>query len=124
MLAGHVGHYGIILKTERFEDCIAFYRDRLGLPVWFEKPGLVCLRFGTGYLMIEKGGVAQAGGKSTRENPTVLRFNVEDVDAVAAEMTRSGIAVAVHKHDWGTIASFADPDGNPCELKNEDRFFM
>ena len=72
--------HGIILGTERFEDCVAFYRDILGLPVWYEKHQLVCLRFGDGYLMIETGGVAR---KSQAENTIMLRFNVDDI-AVAA----------------------------------------
>ena len=55
--------HGIILGTERFEDCVIFYRDTLGLPEWYRKDGLVCLRFGDGYLMVEHGGVAKRGRK-------------------------------------------------------------
>jgi hypothetical protein len=44
---------GIILGTENFDDCVHFYRDIIGLPVWYVKTQLVCLRFGDGYLMIE-----------------------------------------------------------------------
>lgn len=45
--------HGIILGTERYEACLAFYRDVLELPVWFEKERLCCLRFGNGYLKRE-----------------------------------------------------------------------
>lgn len=33
-LADHTKTYGIILGTERYEACLAFYRDTLGLTVW------------------------------------------------------------------------------------------
>jgi lactoylglutathione lyase len=116
--------HGIILGTERFEACVRFYRDTLGLPVWYEKHQLVCLRFGDGYLMIETGGVAREGRKSQGENPTILRFNVEDVAGAAEGLRRLGIAVDVETHSWGTVGTFLDPDGNVCELKNADDPFF
>ena len=115
---------GIILATERFEDCVVFYRDMLGLPVWFTKEELVCLRFGDGYLMIETGGVAVTGHKRSVENSTILRFNVDGVAAAAAALTARGISVELKSFTWGTVATFADPDGNICELKNADDAFF
>ncbi len=109
---------GIILGTERFDACVAFYRDLLGLPVWFEKPGICCLRFGDGYLMVEGGGVAHDGRKPQSGNPTMLRFNVDDVDAAAKLLTDAGVAVTRHSFAWGEVATFIDPDGNACELKD------
>jgi lactoylglutathione lyase len=117
-LAAATQTFGIILGTERYEACLAFYRDTLGLPVWYEKPGLVCLRFGDGYLMIETGGHARDARKPNSENPTMLRFNVEDVEAVAAALEAKGVPVAVKHYDWGTVGTFIDPDGNACELKD------
>ena len=116
--------HGIILGTERFEDCVAFYRDVLELPVWYEKPGLVCLRFGDGYLMVETGGVARDQRKAQSENPTILRFNVDDVIAAANELRQRGIAVDVAHYAWGTVGTFVDPDGNACEFKNADDPFF
>jgi lactoylglutathione lyase len=96
----------------------------LGLPVWFEKDRFVCLRFGEGYLMIETGGVARDGRKPNAENPTMLRFNVDDVIAAAAMLERRGVSVAVRTFDWGVVGTFVDPDGNACELKDaSDPFF-
>lgn len=115
---------GIILGTERFDECVTFYRDVLGLPVWFTKDQLVCLRFGDGYLMIETGGVAVTGHKRAVENPTTLRFNVDDVAGAAVALTARGISVELKSFDWGTVATFADPDGNICELKNADDPFF
>jgi len=115
---------GIILGTQKFDECVTFYRDTLGLPVWFEKTGLVCLRFGEGYLMIETGGVAATGRKTNAENPTMLRFNVVDVDAAAADLQAAGVDVEVTQYDWGRVGTFCDPDGNACELKDaSDPYF-
>ena len=108
--------FGIILFTERFDDCVRFYRDLLGLPVWFEKAGLVCLRFGDGYLMVETDGAARDRPKRHDENPAVLRFNVDDVGAAVDALAKRGVAVQVLKFEWGTIGIFHDPDGNQCEL--------
>lgn len=68
-LADHIKTHGIILGTERYDECLKFYRDILGFPVWYEKKGLVCLRYGNGYLMIETGGVARDIRKTNGENP-------------------------------------------------------
>ena len=116
--------FGIILATEKFDECVHFYHDILGLPVWYEKPTLACLRFGDGYLMIETGGHAVAGQKSTRQNPTILRFNVINVDTAADELRKQGITVTREDFTWGKVATFVDPDGNVCEFKDADDAFF
>jgi lactoylglutathione lyase len=116
--------HGIILGTEKFEACVRFYRDTLGLPVWYTKPSLVCFRFGDGYLMIETGGFAFDGIKPNRNNPTMIRFHVEDVEAAANTLRARGVTVDVRVYDWGTVGTFADPDGNLCEFKNADDPFF
>ena len=124
-LLDHLVTPGIILFTERFDECVEFYRDKIGLPVWFVKEALCCLHFGSGYLMIESGGVAKASRKTVQENPSSLRFNVMDVNAAADLLSSKGIDVEVVSFDWGTIARFTDPDGNRCSLKNaDDPFFQ
>jgi len=58
-LAQMIRTHGIILGTEKYDECLTFYRDILELPVWYDKGYLCCLRFGNGYLMIETGGYAR-----------------------------------------------------------------
>ncbi|MCA0851569.1 glyoxalase [Salipiger thiooxidans] len=123
-LAGQVECYGVILFTEKFDECVAFYREKLGLPFWYEKEGLCCLRFGAAYLMIESGGAAQDRRKNRSENPTVIRFNVPDVAAAAIMLEAQGIHVETKHHSWGVTGSFTDPDGNVCSLKNADDPFF
>ena len=121
MSAGSVPtvHHGVILKTERFEDCVRFYRDLMGLALWWEKPGLSCLRFASGYFMVERLGVAAQGAKAVAQNPTVLRFHVPNIEVAAVALRGAGISAEVLRYDWGVICVFADPDGNPCELAEE-----
>ena len=119
-LADYVECYGVILFTERFDECVTFYRDKLGLPFWFGKEGLCCLRFGTTYLMIESDGTGKNARKGRHENPTILRFYVPDVAATAKLLEAEGIPVEVKVHSWGTTGAFLDPDGNVCGLKNAD----
>lgn len=115
---------GIILGTERFDACVSFYRDILGLQTWFEKEDLLCLHFGDGYLMIETGGVARDQRKPNNENPTMLRFNVKNVESAAKALRERGVIVNIKQFDWGTVGTFHDPDGNACELKDADDPFF
>lgn len=118
---------GIILCTAHYLDCVAFYRDTLGLPVLFaldnEASKLTCCDMGGGvYLMIETGGTAAAGKKTLEQNPVCLRFNVDDVDASAAQLEAKNVAVSIRREAWGTVADFTDPDGNRCSLREEGTF--
>lgn len=117
-------HFGIILGTERYDECLKFYRNIIGLPVWFEKDSLCCLRFGPGYLMIETGGVARNERKPNSENPTMLRFNVRDVESAANLLRGRGVEVKISTFEWGIVGTFIDPDGNACELKDADDPFF
>ena len=68
--------------------------------------------------MIETGGMARDARKPNSENPTMLRFNVADVPAVADALRARGVDVAVTEFSWGVVGTFHDPDGNACELKD------
>ena len=124
MLANATKTFGIILGTENYEACLKFYRDTLGLPVWYDKGHLACLRYGDGYLMIETGGKGSEAPKTNAQNPTMLRFNVDDVEGVANALVTKGVDVVVKSFEWGQVGTFHDPDGNKCELKNADDPFF
>jgi lactoylglutathione lyase len=119
---------GIILHSERYNACLQFYRDKVGLIVEFEKsePGqvLAIFTFGGSYLMLETGGMARDGAKTASENPITIRFNVTDVEAEAARLRARGVDIQVMRMPWGTIGGFRDPDGNRCELREQKSFGM
>ena len=117
---------GMILVTDKYEDCVAFYRDVLQLTIMFEfdRPGsvLTCFDYGGAYLMIEPGGPPAVTAKDLQQSPVKLRFNVLDVESAAAELETKNVAVDVQAYDWGTVAEFNDPDGNRCALRSEGTF--
>lgn len=117
---------GIILNTENFAACRTFYRDVLGLPELFGKHDdgdeLCCLAFGGAYLMIETSGYANPAGKSVRECPAKLRFNVPDLEATARRLHAHGIAAEIQRFAWGATINLFDPDGNRVGIRDEAGF--
>ena len=118
--------YGIILNVEKYDECVAFYRDVLDLKIMFSKVEgefkLTCLEFGTGYLMIETEGFAEPKGKSIKSCPSKLRFNVPDIEAACKRIKSFGISVEVLKNDWGSTINIYDPDGNRIGIRDEISF--
>ncbi len=118
---------GVILSTENYERCVDFYSLVLELPILHsldnEHSKLTCCDMGSGnYLMIETDGTAVPGEKSLEQNPVWLRFNVDDVEESAKQLSDRGVTVTVRKEVWGTVADFTDPDGNHCSLRDEGSF--
>ncbi len=115
---------GIILCTEKYDECVEFYSRVLDLPILEvlddANSKLTVLGFGENtYLMIETGGNAIPFGKSLVQNPVWLRFNVKSVEDAASELLDKGITVKIRREAWGTVGDFTDPDGNICSLREE-----
>ena len=117
---------GIILNTQKYQECVDFYGTILGLDIMFKidrpKEKITTFALGEIYLMIETGGHAQAGQKSVVICPTKFRFNVNDVLSECRALRRKGVQVEVIDHSWGTTAEFSDPDGNRCALRSQKDF--
>jgi lactoylglutathione lyase len=120
----NASRFGLIVRTEKYEECVRFYQDILELEPWYTKPALVCFHLGQGYLMVEGGGDASPTRKGSAQCPHILRFDVQDVGRSAAILEKRGVKVEVREYEWGIVGAFADPDGNPCELKNADDPFF
>jgi lactoylglutathione lyase len=115
---------GVILCTEKYEECVAFYSDVLSLPILEvlddEHSKLTVLSFGKNtYLMVETGGKAIPSGKNLNQNPVWLRFNVKNVEGASQELLEKGINVKIRREIWGTVGDFMDPDGNICSFREE-----
>ena len=122
----NVARYGIILNTENYEECVAFYRDLFGLRQLFEKDEdglkLTCLEYGHGYLMVEQGGTAKNGVKLPEEGSFKLRFNVDDLEEALAEIRSWGIQATITENAWGRTINISDPDGNRVGVRDEAGF--
>ena len=115
---------GLVLCTELYDQCVAFYSNIMELPILEmlddQYSKLTVLRFGhDGYLMIETGGDFSSAPKMLNENPVVLRFNVTSVDKYARILMSKGVRVIIRIEPWGTVGDFVDPDGNRCSLREE-----
>ncbi|GAF11387.1 glyoxalase family protein [Bacillus sp. JCM 19046] len=111
--------FGFILFVVHYKESIQFYRDVLKLPVRHIQADLTTFDLPHGYLMVEKGGTyANANEKRRHQNPTVIRFDVENIEDAVAELEAAGVSFLTKRleFDWGTIAVFTDPDGHRIEL--------
>lgn len=108
---------GFILFLENYKENVSFYTEKLGLNLRERKEGLSKLDFGSGYLMIENNGVSNKTEKTRAQNPTVIRIEVQDFDETIREIENRGVAIQVHKFNWGTIGVIIDPEGNRIEIK-------
>ncbi len=121
-----ISRTGIILNTEKYDECIAFYKDLFDLNSLFQYVDgdfrMTCFEFGGAYLMIETGGIAKDGGKSISENATKLRFNVTDIDMALEKLQACGIEAEIRRHHWGSTINIYDPDGNRIGIRDESTF--
>lgn len=102
---------GIILFVERFQDCIHFYKTKIGLPVLMEKPGIVQFELGSMYLQVED---AESFGRKPTQN-LIIRKNVPSISGIGIELRGRGIDLEVHDLEWGEIGFVYDPGGNKLE---------
>ncbi|RCW41629.1 VOC family protein [Paenibacillus prosopidis] len=108
----------IILFYEDYELVLKFYSEQLGMKIRQRGNSLSILDFGGSYLMLEENGVASDKEKTRSQNPTVIRFNVNNFDSAVSEIVARGVKVEVKSFEWGTIGVVFDPEGNRIELKD------
>ena len=117
---------GIILNTEKYVECVFFYKNLFDLKILFQEQygdfRLTCFEFSDCYLMIETGGYMKASGKSVKENSTKLRFNVSDIEEALNTIRNYGIDTEIIKNHWGSTINIFDPDGNRVGIRDEATF--
>jgi lactoylglutathione lyase len=106
---------GFVLNVDKYEECVTFYSDIIGLPIVKQKDHLTNFRFGESYLLIEKGTTIPEELRRAENVPYVIRLNVADVDMAAERARTKGVEVNRFSADWGEIARLRDPDGNAVE---------
>lgn len=112
-----IARTGVIINTENYEACVEFYKKLFNLSeLYHEEDGdfrLTCLEFGSSYLLIETGGVANGPAKSFAQSSTKLRFNVADIDAALKRVRQFGIQADIRKASWGSTINHPRPRWQP-----------
>ncbi len=121
------------LLVDRFDECVQFYTNVMGLQLRLRVPedvyaelearGQDDRRLVLGLyrrrLMSEVIGVDYAA-EGPRADHVVIGFAVDDVDAVHGRLRERGAQIVTDPHDqeaWGLrVAHLRDPDGNLIEI--------
>ena len=119
------GLYAITLFVEDLQAAKQFYREVFGLPVVFEDDNSCVFKIGNtliNLLKISEAGIliepAQVARRSSGSR-FVFTIQVDDVDAMCAELTARGVVLLNGPMDrpWGVrTASFVDPGGYIWEI--------
>jgi len=111
----------VMLGVESTARSLAFYRDKLGLPVQSEHEGFAFLDAG-GFTLALSEGLARAC--DSRVGATELVFGVEDVRAAYESLKSKGVEFT---HEPRAVAgpmfaaNFIDPDGHRLSIFGPER---
>ena len=103
-------------RTDRFEEMVALFRDRIGLAVIREAPGATWFRLGSD-AQLHVYADTDADHAFFTTGP-VVGLHVDDVDATRAELEADGLEMltAVERTDTGAWCHFRAPDGTVLEI--------
>jgi catechol 2,3-dioxygenase-like lactoylglutathione lyase family enzyme len=115
---GRIGQ--IAVNARDLDRATAFYRDRLGLPLLFQVPGMAFFRAGDLTLMLG------LPSEPEFDHPaSILYFDVADIEAAYGALVERGVTFrskphVVHRAGDRTMrrAFFDDSEGNTLALMN------
>ncbi len=103
----------VFLWAHDFKRMREFYGKTLGLPVGYENPHFAAFQAGRNSVALHAEREPHTRGDSWH-----MEFIVKDIDAVAGELARRGVAVSqIREESFGRIATFRDPEGNEIGLE-------
>ena len=106
-----------LLYVQRYADCVAFYRDGVGLPVAFSNAWFVEFEVNAGACLsvVEKARTRMGG---TPFAVQTLTFEVDDLDAARDGLLARGLQPGIARaHGFGARVSYLrDPEGNRLEF--------
>jgi catechol 2,3-dioxygenase-like lactoylglutathione lyase family enzyme len=117
--------FAITLFAEDLEATKRFYREVFGLPVHYEDANSAVFDFGNTLINLlardEADELIGPAPVATPESGARMQFTiqVDDVDAICAELTRRGVTLLNGPLDrpWGIrTAAFRDPAGHVWEI--------
>ena len=118
----------VILVVEELDRSLAFWRDKLGLPLAHRAAGYAQFATGTTRIaLITRAGMGETLGRRLSSPPrdtaaVEIGFKVDDVDAAWQELVDAGADAAVPPTDrpWGQRTAYVrDPDGHWVELAQQ-----
>jgi catechol 2,3-dioxygenase-like lactoylglutathione lyase family enzyme len=109
----------VFFNVDDMEKAVAFYRDKLGLPVKYESTNWVELDAGNMTIALRKHGSGPAGRPElgVGEGATLV-FKVDDIEATKAELEGKGVKFIGGVFDYGSVrlAAFEDLNGNVLQI--------
>lgn len=106
-----------VLLCSKWESCVSFYRDVLGLRSVEARDGFVEVEVVEGSFI----GLIRSPGDSTSEacsTPVILSFRVDNTDELHAILSKQHRGIgAVRLHPWGVrLFEMRDPEGRRLEF--------
>lgn len=113
--------YAVRVFSLNWQQSFEFYRDTLGLPVWFSDAESGWAQFDVGgvYLGLERCEPADSETRSLVGRFVGASLRVSDVEQIYSELCTKGVEFVAppEKQSWGgTLAHFKDPDANVLTL--------
>lgn len=109
----------VFFNVDDMAKAVAFYRDKLGLPVKYEAADWVELDAGNMTIALRRYGSGPEGRPElgVGEGATLV-FQVDDIEAAKAELEGQGIKFIGGVFDYGTVklAAFEDLNGNVLQI--------
>jgi catechol 2,3-dioxygenase-like lactoylglutathione lyase family enzyme len=122
---------GLTLTVESVERSIAFYRDKLGLPVeWNAAPAFAMLRVGgagggtIGLLSVAEARKENVPDSTAAQKAAIhVEFGTDDLDGLHEELKAKGVVFHAPPHDepWERSMTALDPDGYAVEFAQGKR---
>jgi catechol 2,3-dioxygenase-like lactoylglutathione lyase family enzyme len=109
----------VFFNVDNMDKAVAFYRDRLGLPVKYESADWVELDAGNVTIALRRHGSGPEGRPElgVGEGATLV-FEVDDIEAAKAELEDQGVEFVGGVFEYGSVklAAFEDLHGNVLQI--------
>lgn len=109
----------VFFNVDDMEKAVAFYRDKLGLPVKYESADWVELDAGNVTIALRRFGSGPEGRPElgVGEGATLV-FEVDDLEATRAELQAKGVEFLGGIFEYGAVrlAAFEDLNGNVLQI--------